>query len=160
PMIVAAVYPYSAFPTTRGWAERQTLGTTLAAYARNEGSDIQQFESFADAAKRFVSGGVTARRTPEATARWLNETADAILNAVGDAEATPTSIDDAHRRELGSVMTDARILAYLARFHAHRSGAAVQYDVFTLTRDAGALRNAIDGERAAIESWRKIVAAA
>jgi len=42
-MIVAAVYPYSGFPTTRGWAERQALGTSLAKYAANEGTDVGLF---------------------------------------------------------------------------------------------------------------------
>ena len=41
PMIVAAVYPYRLFPTTRGWAERQSLGPALADYAKNEGTDIE-----------------------------------------------------------------------------------------------------------------------
>ena len=60
PMIVAAVYPYSAFPTTRGWAERQSLGASLAEYADNESSDVELFESFAGAAKRILADGVTA----------------------------------------------------------------------------------------------------
>jgi hypothetical protein len=34
PMIVSAVYPYRLFPTTRGWAERQSLGASLADYAK------------------------------------------------------------------------------------------------------------------------------
>ena len=56
-MIVAAVYPYNLFPMTRGWAERQTLGATLAQYARNEGTDVELFESFLNAAKRMVADG-------------------------------------------------------------------------------------------------------
>jgi hypothetical protein len=66
-MIIAAVYPYRSFPTTMGWAERQTLGSTLAQYAGNEGSDIEQFENFIDAAKRIVAGTATSQRTPPLT---------------------------------------------------------------------------------------------
>src|SRR5213076_1701876 len=83
PMIVAAVYPYRLFPTTRGWAERQSLGATLAQYSTNESTDVEQFENFADAAKRIVSSGATAKRTPEMTSRWFGETATAILADVG-----------------------------------------------------------------------------
>ena len=65
PMIVAAVYPYSGFPTTRGWAERQSLGASLADYADNEGTDVELFESFADAAQAHPRG----RRHGEGHAR-------------------------------------------------------------------------------------------
>ncbi len=157
PMIVASVYPYRLFPTTRGWAERQSLGATLAQYTRNEGSDVQQFESFAEAARRIVAGGVTPRRTPEATSRWFDGTADAILSSVAQAEA---AIGDKRDNEFESTITDLRILASLARFHARRSLAAVRYNLFGLTGDVGALDDAIAGERAAIEAWRGIVVAA
>lgn len=157
PMIVATVYPYSLFPTTRGWAERQSLGASLQSYARNEGSDIQQFESFADAATRLVSGGVTPRRTPEATSRWFDATADVILASAGQAEAT---IGGRRGNEFDSTMTDVRVLASLSRFHARRAPAAVRYNVFKLTGDTRALDEAIAGERAAIDAWRVLVDAA
>ena len=50
PRIVASCYPYSSFPMTRGWAEKQRLGD-LPAYAKAEGSDIQQFASFDEEAQ-------------------------------------------------------------------------------------------------------------
>src|SRR5207245_2404144 len=62
--------------------------------------------------------------------------------------------------EFVSTMTDLEILANLARFHARRSRAAVQYTLFTMTRDAAALDAAIAGERAALDAWRAIVVAA
>jgi hypothetical protein len=157
PMIVAAVYPYRAFPTTVGWAERQALGSTLAQYARNEGSDVEQFESFADAAQRVVKGGATARRTPEATSRFFDQTADAILASVGRAERT---VGAARGNEFDSTVADLRILAGLARFHARRALAAVSYNVFGLTKDPKALDAAVAGERSAIDAWRDLVAAA
>jgi hypothetical protein len=157
PMIVASVYPYRLFPTTRGWAERQSLGATLAQYARNEGTDVQQFESFEEAARRIVAGGATARRTPEATSRWLGGTADAVLASVAQAEA---AIGDRRGNEFDSTVADLRILAGLARFHARRSLAAVRYNQFVLSGDVGALDEAIARERSAIEAWRGIVLAA
>jgi hypothetical protein len=157
PMIVASVYPYSLFPTTRGWAERQSLGATLAQYAKNEGSDVQQFESFEEAARRIASRGSTPRRTPETTSRWFDRTADAILSSVERADAV---IGDRRGNEFDSTITDLRILANLARFHARRSLAAVQYNLFGVTGNVAALDEAIAGERGAIDAWRGMVLAA
>jgi hypothetical protein len=157
PMIVAAVYPYRLFPTTRGWAERQSLGAALADYAKNEATDVQQFESFAEAATRVVAGGVTPRRTPQITSRWFDDTADAIVQSVSEAEA---AIGHLRGPEFDATATDLRILANLARFHARRSLAAVHYNIFKNTRDPRALDEAVAGERSAIDAWRAIVAAA
>jgi hypothetical protein len=157
PMVVAAVYPYRLFPTTRGWAERQPLGRTLAEYARNEGSDVELFESLAAAAQRLAAGGATAKRTPEATARWLDATADSVLAHVAAADRAAGA---RHGAELETALTDLRILAGLARFHARRARAAVQYDLFGITHDSTALDAAIAGERAAVDAWRGMVDAA
>ncbi len=157
PYIVASVYPYGLFPTTRGWAERQSLGATLAAYAGNTGSDVQQFESFKDAADRILAGGVTPRRTPEATSRWFDGTADAIQAEIDRAEK---SIGENRGNEFDSTMTDLRILAGLARFHARRSIAALHYNLYKSAGDVKELDDAIAGERAAIGAWRWIVDAA
>jgi arylsulfatase A-like enzyme len=156
PMIVSAVYPYRLFPTTRGWAERQSLGATLAQYATNEGTDTEQFESFAEEAKRILGGGATAKRTPEMTSRWFDETATAVLEDVSKAEAIP----GAKSGEFQTTVTDLRILAQLARFHARRSTAAVFYNRFKAARDSRALGLAVQEERAAVEAWHKLVDAA
>ena len=157
PNIVGSVYPYSLFPTTRGWAERQSLGATLAAYAGNTGTDIQQFESFKEAADRILAGGVTPRRTPAATSRWFDATADAIQQEIDRAEK---NIGGNRGKEFDSTMTDLRILAGLARFHARRSLAAVHYNLYKNAGDAKELDEAIAGERAAIRAWRAMVDAA
>jgi len=157
PMIVAAVYPYSLFPTTRGWAERQTLGATLAGYAANEGTDTELFENFVGAAARIAGGGATARRTPAATSRWFDATADAIIAEVNAAEA---AIGARRSNEFDSTITDLRILAQLARFHARRSLAAVHYNLFRRDGRKAELLAAIAGERDAITAWRDLVAAA
>ncbi|MDO8543514.1 MAG: hypothetical protein Q7S40_23995 [Opitutaceae bacterium] len=157
PMIVAAVYPYSLFPTTRGWAERQSLGATLGQYAANEGTDVQQFESFADAAKRIVAGGTTPRRTPDATSRWFDATADAILAAVTKAGAVAGGT---RSLEFDATVTDLRILAQLARFHARRSIAAVHYNLFKRNLQLGELLAATLQEKEAVAAWRELVAAA
>jgi arylsulfatase A-like enzyme len=168
PMIVAAVYPYRLFPTTRGWAERQSLGSTLAQYATNEGTDVEQFESFAEAAKRIVSQGATAKRTPEMTSRWFDETAIGILTDVGMAEveykaqaARLTAREPSlNSKEFQTTLTDLRVLAQLARFHARRSEAAVFYNIFKAGHDPTRLVFAVRQERAAVDAWRKLVDAA
>jgi hypothetical protein len=155
PRIVASVDPYSGFPTTRGWVERQTLGDSLADYAKNEGTDVELFENFADAARRILAGGATAKVTPLATSRWFDATADAILADVSTAEV---NVGERRGNEFDSTVTDLKILAQLARFHARRSRAAVHYNLFLQGHRKAELLAAAAGERAAIAAWRQLVA--
>jgi hypothetical protein len=157
PMIVAAVYPYRLFPTTRGWAERQSLGTKLNDYAANQGSDTALFESFTEAAHRIATNGTTAKRTPDTTSRWFDATANAILACITRANA---QIGQARGNEYDATITDLKILAQLARFHARRALAAVHYDLFQETHRPVELRQALAEERAAVGAWRELVAAA
>ncbi len=157
PMIVAAVYPYKGFPTTRGWAERQALGGSLVEYANNEGTDTEQFESFVAAAKRILAGGATSKRPPDVTSRWLHETADAILASVRAAEAAAGA---ERGLEFDATVTDLRILAQLARFHARRAIAAVHYCLFQRGQKLAELVAATYAEKDAVAAWRELVAAA
>ena len=154
PRIVASVFPYDKFPTTRGWPEKQRWGD-LAQYAQAEGSDTQQFEGLAEAARRIVTGGETAKITPETNSRWFHEAASEILR---DAGRLPVGL--ATTKELESTLTDLKILAGLARYHAVRIPAGVQYALFEQTNDVNALDAAIRYERDAIAAWEQIVAAA
>jgi len=156
PRIVAACYPYGYFPMTRGWAERQRLGD-LPAYARAEGSDVQQFASFDEEAQNLLAGGETAKTRPPQTSRWFAETAAGILAEVGEAEKR---IGSRRGKEFDSTTVDLKILANLALFHARRIPAAVNYRLFERTGDVKALDEAIAHERTAIEAWRQLVAAA
>jgi hypothetical protein len=157
PMIVAAVYPYRLVPTTRGWAERQSLGANLADYAKNEGTDTEQFENFVEAARRILAGGTTTKRTPDATSRWFGETADAILASVTAAEK---AIGGKRSKEFDATMIDLRILAQLARFHSHRAIAAVHYNLFTRGLRLAELLAATMKEKEAVAAWRELVAIA
>jgi len=154
PMIVASVDPYTGFPTTRGWVERQTLGDSLADYAKNEGTDVELFENFAHAAQRILANGATAKVTPDATSRWFDTTADAVLANVRSAEA---AIGEKRGNEFDSTITDFKILAQLARFHARRSLAAVHYNLFLLGHKKNELLAATAGEQAAVAAWRELV---
>ena len=156
PRIVASCYPYSAFPMTRGWAERQSLGD-LPAYARAEGSDIAQFASFDEEAQVLIEGGETAKVRPGATSQWFAQKADEISALVSEAERR---VGGHRNKEFDSTVTDLKILANLALFHARRIPAAVNYRLFERTKDPSALAEAITQERNAIEAWRQMATAA
>lgn len=156
PRIVAAAYLYSNFPTTRGWAEMMPQGD-LVRFSTLEGSDIEQFQSPRDRARDLVRGTETTKRTPEATARWFAELSDEILK---HADAAARAAGEHPSKELVSTLTDARILAWLARFYAHRLNAAVSYCLFKESGDVASLDTAISGEKQAVADWEQIVAAA
>jgi hypothetical protein len=63
PRIVASSYPYSAFPMTVGWAEKQHFGD-LPTFSKAQGSDIAQFENFDEEAQRLVDHAETAKVRP------------------------------------------------------------------------------------------------
>lgn len=156
PRIVASCYPYSAFPMTRGWAEKQRLGD-LPAYARAEGSDIQQFASFDEEARLLIEGGETAKIRPAENSRWLQNTAADILAQISEAEKR---IGSQRSREFESTVADLRILANLALFHARRIPAAVSYRLYERTKNPERLKEAVSFEREATNAWRMIVNAA
>ena len=141
---------------TRGWAEKQRLGD-LPAHAKAEGSDIQQFASFDEEAQLLIAGGETAKTRPPQTSRWFAQAAADINTQVARAE----NAIGAHRnKEFQSTITDLKILAHLAIYHARRIPAAVSYRLFERTRDVTVLDDAIAHERDAIAAWRQLVAAA
>jgi hypothetical protein len=156
PRIVASCYPYWAFPMTRGWAEKQRLGD-LPAYAKAEGSDIEQFASFDEEAKLLLEHGETAKLRPSANSRWFAQAAADIQTQINEAEKR---IGTHRNKEFDSTITDLKILAGLARFHSRRIPAAVSYCLFARTKDPEALDDAIGYERTAVETWRELVRAA
>ena len=156
PRIVASCYSYDAFPMTRGWAEKQRLGD-LPAYAKTEGSDIQQFASFDEEARLLIEKGETAKTRPGENSRWFAQTAADITAQVVEAGQR---IGSHRNREFDSTITDLKILANLALFHSRRIPAAVSYRLFERTKDPRVLDDAIAGERSAMEAWRQLVAAA
>ena len=129
PRIVAASYNYRYFPTTRGWAEMMRLGD-LPEYAKGTGTDVEQFQSYRDAASELLAGEFTAKRTPFQTSQWFADVADQILADVDAASAAATDLQGTAAREFRATTTDLKILAYLARYHASRMKAAVWYNVY------------------------------
>lgn len=156
PRIVASSYPYGGFPMTAGWPEKQHLGD-LAAFAKAEGSDVQQFANFDEEAQLLIEGGETAKVRPPETSRWFAEVAAQVQAEITEAEK---SIGARRNREFDSTVVDLRILARLALYHARRIPAAVNYRLYERTQDPRALDDAIAGEAEAVEAWRQLVAAA
>lgn len=156
PRIVASVYPYRGFPMTRGWAEKQRLGN-LDAYAKNSGSDIQQFANFDEEAQLIIDGGETAKILPSMNSQWFEVTSTEINTLIAEAEK---AVGNTGSKEFISTITDLKILSNLALYHSRRIPAAVCYRLFEHTKDVSALDKAIAHERNAIEAWRQIVAAA
>ena len=156
PRIIASCYPYSGFPMTRGWAEKQRLGN-LEAYARNSGSDIQQFANFDEEARLLIENGETAKILPSVNSVWFEKTSEEINRFISDAEK---EIGRDKNKEFVSTVTDLKILSYLALYHSRRIPAAVSYRLFERTKDPSALDAAIGFERSAVEAWRMLVSAA
>lgn len=156
PRIVAAAYRYQYFPTTRGWAEMMREDS-LPKYADLQGSDIEQFLSPREEARRLLDGMDATRRRPQETSTWFLRIADSIEAEEGLAgqAAGPKP-----GRELVTTLTDLRILAGLARYHGHRLLAAVSYNLYLETRNAAAFDDAVQKERQAVDAWRSIVKAA
>lgn len=156
PRIISSSYPYSSFPTTRGWAEKQHLGN-LPSYAKAQLTDLQQFCNFSEEAKILLEGGETPKVRPSANSVWFRNTSDDINHLIDEAEKT---IGSNRNKEYNSTIVDLKILSNLALYHSRRIPAAVSYSLFEQTNDVAALDYAITYEKSAIDAWRKIVAAA
>jgi hypothetical protein len=157
PRVVAASVPYSMFPTTLGWPEMMHIGSLPSYAAREEGSDIAQFENVRDEARRILAGGDTAMQRPEDISRWFSQISESILREVAAAEQASHG---GSSNEFKTTLTDAKILASMARYHAARQLGAVAYNLYKLSGSLPAFDQAIENERKAIDAWRSIVAAA
>ena len=158
PRIVAASVPYSIFPTTSGWPEMMHLGSLPSYAAHQEGSDIAQFENARDEAHRILNNEDTALRTPEETSYWLTQLSSDILHEVVAAQHSPARAGS--ENELKASLTDATILAALARYHAARLLGAVNYDLYKDSGSLPAFDAAIQDEQKANLAWHQLVEAA
>jgi len=156
PRIVGACYPYSFFPTTSAWPEKQRLGD-LPLYASAEGSDLQQFASFDEEAQVLLGKLETAKTLPSTTSEWLARLSASIKEKIAEAEEL---IGDQNNKEFHATVTDLKMLADLALYHSRRVPAAVSYCLFLRTQDVSALDDAIAYEEKAAEAWSQLVNAA
>jgi len=156
PRIVAASYPYSFFPTTRGWPEMMRLND-LPQYAAEHSTDTEQFQNARARARNILEGANSASRWPEDTSRWFARLSDQILGHLARAEKTS---GDHRSKEFLSTVTDLKILARLAQYHSHRMRAAVDYSLFQQSGDLFSLDDAVRGEKEAVAAWERLVEAA
>src|SRR4030067_2950872 len=62
--------------------------------------------------------------------------------------------------EFKSTMTDARMLAALARYHSWRQLGGVNYNLYKQAGDLAAFDEAIANERNAVQAWHELVGTA
>lgn len=152
PRLVATHYPYHLFPMTRGWVEKQRMGD-LPRYAEGDPSDTALFLSPKEAAQCLMEGTESAKRHPLDSSRWFERLSGEILAAVAE-------IGEVTHPELVTTLTDARILAYLALYHARRLKAAFAWNLYRLSEDLFALDDALAYEHRAIAAWEQLVTSA
>jgi hypothetical protein len=153
PEVVAYCLPAALFSTTRGWPERQRQGD-LPEYVAATPSDIEQFESFSDAADDILQGRASAKVTPMETSEWFTLAARDVRQMVAQAEK---SAGPHPGKEFASTMVDLKILSDLAEYHAHRIPAGLSYALFLKTNDLNVLDDAIRHEQEATDAWARIV---
>ncbi|TVR53276.1 MAG: hypothetical protein EA426_18025, partial [Spirochaetaceae bacterium] len=151
PRIVGAASRYDFFPTTRGCVARDAQGP-LSEFSLAEGSDVAQFSGFREEAERIVKVGSTAKVRPQESAAFFGSVAHDIFDLVRQARASGEPDVEAML-----YLTDATILAHLARFYAERIPAAVAFNLYQLTGDLHALDDAVTHESAAVSSWGDLV---
>ncbi len=156
PRIVASDYPYSLFPTTRGWAEKQRLGN-LPQYAKLEGSDMRQFANFDEEAQSMLVGTETPKVLPSANSRWFEQRSAEINRLIA---AATKAAGGKKSKEFVSTVTDLSILSNLALYHARRIPAGISYRLFSWSHDPAALDEAIRYEKSATQAWAQLVKAA
>jgi hypothetical protein len=158
PRVVASSIPYTMFPTTSGWPEMMHQGSLQHYAQQEEGSDIQQFMNLREEAASILQGSDTAMRRPEETSRWFAGISESILAEAAAAERSLGGRESSN--EFKSAMTDARMLAALARYHSWRLLGGVNYNLYKQAGDLAAFDEAIADERKAVQAWHELVAAA
>jgi len=153
PRIITSCYPYTQFPTTRGWVEKQHMGS-LSAYAKADITDIRQFTNFDEEAQLIIEKGETPKKLQSVNSRWLLQTNALISQQISAAEKAMTGKDN---KEFNSTITDLKILNGLALYYARRIPAAIYYRLYNRSKNATALDSAIAYEEKAVAAWRQIV---
>ncbi len=149
PTIMAAIWPAHT-PRAPAVVERESLGAILAKYAAHPAGDPQICESFTEAARRILAGGPATKRTPDETIAALDDLADAILAGISTAQKNGGVFAGS---ELGALQSRA----YLARFHARRTVAAMHYNLFLRGLRLAELVAATYAEKEAVAAWRTLL---
>ncbi|MEX0321872.1 MAG: hypothetical protein AB3N63_06910 [Puniceicoccaceae bacterium] len=157
PRIVSSSYLYERFPSPQGWPELQRLGNLKYFAQKSKPSDTQQFASPMEEAELILNGENSVKRLPSQTSDWFRQTSEQILLNVDLAEK---HIGKYRNNEYKSTVTDLKMLASLANYHAERLLAAVQYNLYEKTGDLDYFDEAIACESRAVYAYGKMAQAA
>jgi len=149
PEIVAVNMPD---PNMYMWPEINP-GGLIELYRQTLPSDRRFVASFPEAVRNRMQGIPSAKQTPHETAGRLNEIAAAVEKAVTLVRKQLGSTN----KEWNGSEPDFRVLAKLARFHAHRQIAADQLSDYDQTADREALETARKELTAALKVWQELV---
>jgi hypothetical protein len=132
-----------------------SLGTPLATYAKNTGTDPVRYEGFEAASRRIVAGRPAEKIAPDATGQRLTAIADSLAAHLRSLEALRL---DLRPDNFSSAAPVLHATALLARFHVRRIHAAIHYNLFLRGQRLAELYAATLDAQAALAHWRDLVA--
>lgn len=135
------------------WLEINPGGLTDA-YREVSPSDWRFVASIPEALENRLRGKLSAKQTPDETARRLEEMAERTEQAVARARQK-IGVDN---REWLSTEPDLLVLASMARYHAHKQRGTYLLAYFDRTRDERVLPEARREFEQALNVWKNLVA--
>lgn len=132
-----------------------SLGATLAAYAKNTGTEPTRYENFEESSRRILAGRPATQISPDATSLRLATLADSILETLRQLEAVRADLRPEH---FAAIALGLRAVAHLAHYHAHRILAAVRYSLFLRGQSLAELYAATLETKTTLATWRELVA--
>jgi len=129
-------------------------GGLVDAYRKVLPSDWRYVASIPEAVENRLRGNASAKQTALTTSAEFNKIADTIEAALDRAGK---QIKPNHREWL-STESDLRVLALLARYHAHKQKAAYDLELFDRTADAESLADARRELSSGLAVWERLAA--
>ncbi len=133
------------------WPETDA-GGLMQRYIETNTGDDNLFYPVGEYVADQLAGKVSARTTPLEQAAQLSQWASSTDRAMEAVKETPA----ASARELASTRVDLGVLAGLARYHAARLQAGVEYELFTRGGEQHRIAAAAAHFRQAVNEWQRI----
>ena len=128
-------------------------GGLIDSYKEILPSDWRYVASMSETVRNLLSGTASAKQTAVETAQRLEDIARRIDRAVEQA----SSKMEGRNREWEGSYPDFKVLAALARYHAHKQRAALNLAWYDETGDRAALASAKTSVVAGIAEWEQLV---
>ena len=141
-------------PNNYTWPEI-SMGGVVSAYTALNGMDLGMFPSIDDQVEDELAGRPSGHMGPMRLAALFEQIAGETERALEDATAADGSLTNS--KEYLATAKDFRILAHLARYHAHRQREGYEMARFYRTSDASLLPVAQQESEGAVDEWRKLV---